>query len=187
MKKIEKSIQTLTAKVANIESEEDKKKAEAAKKATEEEEKKKAEEAKKAKKGNEDITEEKKKELEAKKAQEEDEKKEKEMSAKIAAEVAEKLPLIEKFVAAKTQVSGLDETAQQKLRTEMLSASLDEVKKQWSTVEPFVAAIPMNQKQNDNAQSNIGYFPQPNQFVASSSNLDEMSTEELMKEAGIDA
>jgi len=87
----------------------------------------------------------------------EDEKKEKDMTARIASEISEKLPLIENFIAAKTQVSGLDEKAQGKLRTTMLAASLDEVKKSWDDIKDFVGAIPM--KQNISTESKIGYLP----------------------------
>ena len=160
---------------ANIESEEDKKKSEAAKKA---EEDKKLEEAKKSKKGNEEET----KKEEAKKAEEE--KKEKDMTARIASEIAEKLPLIDKFVAAKTQVAALDEKQQTELKETLMKASLGDVKKQWEAVEPFVAAIPTETK----TDSPIGYGLSSGYTAASSTTttkFEEMSTEELEAAAGV--
>jgi flagellar biosynthesis GTPase FlhF len=169
--KLAKLEKDFTAAKANIESDEDKKKAEAAKKAAEEDEKKKLE----AKKSAEEKDEEKKKET-AKKAAEEDEKK---MTARIASEISEKLPLVEKYIAAQTHVASLDQKAQNELRTKMLSASLEDVKAKWEAIAPFAAAMPIK-KSNE---SEIGYYPQ--QFIASS-NLDEMTTEQLLKEAGIE-
>jgi len=108
-------------------------------KKAQDEKKEKEEAAKKAKQGQDEKDEEIKKE--AKKA--EDEKKEKDMTARISAEISEKLPIIKNFVAAKTQVLQLDAKAQTELREEMMKASLEEVKKSWNDIKDFAAAIPM--------------------------------------------
>jgi len=165
---VEKEFKEFKAK-ANIESDEDKKKA-AAKAA--EEEKKKLE----AKKSAEEKDEELKKET-AKKAAIEAEAA---MTARIAAEISEKLPLIDKFVAAKTMVASLDEKAQSTLRETMMKASLESVKKDWDAIKEFAAALPSKRSN----ESEIGYFPQSDSFTASS-NLDSMTSEELLKEAGL--
>ena len=111
-KEREKEIAKLTAQVDELmkDKSEAKKAAEEkekdAKKGNEDPEKKDSKkgnedpEKKDAKKGNEDET---KKNLTA----EEEKKKEEEMTSRVAADVAEKLPLVEKFVAAKTLVASL--------------------------------------------------------------------------------
>ena len=123
-----------------------------------------------------DVTE---KEKDAKKAQ--DEEKEKDMTARIAAEISEKLPLIDKFVAAKTQVAFLDEKAQTALRESLMKASLDEVKSKWETIKEFAAAIPTTKS----TDSPIGYGAVTTETA--SSNFEDMDTKELEKAAGVEA
>jgi len=125
--------------------------------------------AKKGKKGNEEET---KKNLTA----EEEKKKEKEMSARIASDVAKKLPLVEKFVAAKTLVASLDEKAQTELREKMLKASLDDVKRDWENIEPFAASLQF-EKEQTKPQSKYNYGGH-----VASNNLDDKSTEDLLAE-----
>ena len=131
----------------------------------------KEKDAKKGKKGNEEET---KKNLTA----EQEKKKEEEMSARIAVDVAKKLPLVEKFVAAKTLVASLDEKAQTILREKMLKASLEDVKRDWENIEPFAASLQFKDETKSYSKYNYGGHTATN-------NLDNKSTEELLSELTI--
>lgn len=175
----EKEIAKLTAQVDELvkdkaeakKAAEEEKKKEEGKKGNEDDSEKKDgnEDEKKGKKGNEEET---KKNLTA----EEEKKKEQDMTARIASEVAEKLPLVEKFVAAKTLVASLDEKAQTELREKMLKASLDDVKRDWENIEPFAASLQF-EKDETKSQSKYNYGGH-----VASTNLDNKSTEELLTE-----
>jgi hypothetical protein len=126
-----------------------------------------------------------KKDEEAKAAQKaEDEKKEKDMTARIATELSQKLPLIASYVAAKTQVSGLDAAGQKELTDKLMTASLEEVQGKWDDIKDFVGSIPMNEIKSE---SKIGYGISTDYTAATYSKIDTMSTSDLVKESGIDA
>ena len=177
----EKKIAKLTADVDELMKEKseakkaaEEKEKEDAKKGNEDTEKKDSkkgnedEKKKDAKKGNEDET---KKNLTA----EEEKKKEEEMSARITSEVAKKIPLIEKFVAAKTLVASLDEKAQTELREKMFKSSLEDVQRDWDNIEPFAASLQFEKEQTTQSKYNYGGY-------AASTDLDNKSTEELLAE-----
>jgi len=172
---------------AQTETEEEKEKA---RKAQEEEDKKNGKggtqdtpdpRAKRGKHGQDNETE---KEKEARIAQEEDEEKkaqeeeEKKMTARIASELSVKIPLVEKYVAAKTAQKTLDEKASTELREKMLKASVEEIKEKLDDIESFVGIS------EQSSESKIGYMGTTD-FVANAE-LENKSTEELLKEAEID-
>ena len=172
---------------AQTETEEEKEKA---RKAQEEEDKKNGKtgieqipdpRGKKGKHGQENETEEEKKariaqeEDEEKKAQEE---KEKDMTARIASELSVKIPLVEKYVAAKTAQKSLDAKASTELRETMLKASVDDIKAKLDDIQSFVGIV------EKPSESKIGYYGSTD-YTASE--LDGKSTEELLQQAEIDA
>lgn len=134
--------------------------------------------AKRGKHGQENETE---KEKEARIAQEEDEEKkaqeeeEKKMTARIASELSVKIPLVEKYVAAKIAQKSLDEKASTELREKMLKASTDEIKEKLDDIESFVGIT------EQSTESKIGYMGSTD-FVANA-DLENKSTEELLEEA----
>ncbi len=165
------------------ETEEEKKKAQEeekkieAKKAQDEEEKRKN--GKKGKHAD-DMTDEEKKE--AKKAQEDkDKKKENEMTARIASELSVKIPLVEKYVAAKTAQKGLDEKASTELRETMLKASVDEIKNKLDDIQNFIGVT-----ESQPTESKIGYMGSDQYSGAVDTTLEDKTTEELLREAEID-
>lgn len=185
MKKLDSRISKIADEIeeklkgkADIETEEEK-----TSRLANEEETRKKEEAKKSKskKGNEQedkTAEELEKEKEAKKAEEE--KKEEDMTARIAGEISEKLPLIEKFVAAKTQVAGLDSKAVTALREKLMKASLDTLKEKWDDIKEFAAGLPVKEIETE---SPIGYGA--SESFTASKKFEEMSGSELEEAAGM--
>ncbi len=162
---------------AQTETEEEKKEAKKAQDEKDEKEK----QAKKGKHGQENETEDEKKariaqeEEDEKKAQEE---KEKDMTARIASELSVKIPLVEKYVAAKTAQKSLDADASTKLREEMLKASVDDIKSKLDDIQTFVGVV-------DSAhESKIGYMGSIE--YSGTTELENKTTEELLEEAEID-
>jgi len=161
---------------ANEELTEEKKKEEA-KRAQEDENKK--EEARKSRKGKaqDDMTDEEKKaaqEDEEKKEAAQDEKKEEELTSKIASQLSIKIPLVQKYVAAKTQQKNLDSKAAKELYDKTLSASVDEINSKLDDIGPYATT------KNSN-ESEIGYGGE----VLTASKYDNMTDEQLEKEAGV--
>lgn len=177
----EKEIAKLSAQVDEL-VEDKKETAKKSKKAEVEEEEKKKEEAKKG--GNEEITEEKKEEgMKGKKgAEEEKDKKIEEQSARIAVlEDEQKIPFIDKYIAAKSQMPGFDEAQIETIKTEMEKASLSDVKLRWEEVEPFVSALQISKPETKQESK---YVYGMGGHSASSTNLDGKTTEELLEELG---
>lgn len=175
--KIAEEIEEKLKGKADIETEEEK----TSRLANEEETKKKEEARKsKSKKGNEHDPDKETStdETEEEKAQEEE--KEKDMTARIAAEISQKLPLIEKFVAAKTQVSGLDAKAVTALREKLMKASLESIKEKWEDIKDFAAGLPVKEIEKD---SPIGYGA--SEAHTGSKKYEDMSTSELEEAAEI--
>ena len=161
---------------ANEELTEEKKKEEA--KRAQEEEKKK-EEARRGRKGKaqDDMTDEEKKaaqEEDEKKEAAQDEKKEEELTSKIASQLSIKIPLVQKYVAAKTQQKNLDSKAAKELYDKTLSASVDEINSKLDDIGPYATT------KNSN-ESEIGYGGE----VLTASKYDNMTDEQLEKEAGV--
>ena len=177
IKKLETQGEEIKKALKGQEMTEEEKKKEEARKAQEEEKKKDEQMNSRKGKSGQEMTEEEKKE-EARKAQEEEEKKEEEMTAKIASQLAEKIPLVEQYVAAKTAQKNLDEKGQTELRNTMLKASIDELKSKLDDIGPYAAMV-----KKDQNSSEIGYGSQ----FSGSTNYDKLSDDELAKKAGIDA
>lgn len=162
---------------AQTETEEEKKEAKKAQDEKDEKEK----QAKKSKHGqdkpeDEKTAQEKEDEEKARKAQEEED--EKKMTARIASELSVKIPLVEKYVAAKTAQKTLDEKASTELREKMLKASVDEIKEKLDDIESFVGVT------EQSSESKIGYMGSTE--YSGNTELENKSTEELLKEAEID-
>ena len=188
----EKKLEDVTAKMAEME--EDIKKAlkgqteneeeEKARKAkAQEEEEKQAKKGKKGKKGQEDTPDPEKtaqEKEEEEKAQEEEQKKEARMAS---LENKIKIPIIKKFVAAKMHTPGFDETQAKKLEGELMKASLDEVEAKWNEISPFVGALNIKPEEST-TESSIGYGLTSD--YSASTDLEKKSTEELLKEAGVE-
>ena len=121
---------------------------------------------------------EKEDEEKVRKAQEEED--EKKMTARIASELSVKIPLVEKYVAAKTAQKSLDEKASTELREKMLKASVDEIKEKLDDIESFVGVT------EQSTESKIGYMGSTDSVFSGVSELESKSTEELLKEAEID-
>ena len=161
---------------ANEELTEEKKKEEA--KRAQEEEKKK-EEARRGRKGKaqDDMTDEEKKaaqEEDEKKEAAEDEKKEEELTSKIASQLSIKIPLVQKYVSAKTQQKNLDAKAAKELYDKTLSASIDEINSKLDDIGPYAATKNTN-------ESEIGYGGE----VLTASKYDNLTDEQLEREAGV--
>ncbi len=182
-----RQLDEVKAKLAEVE--EDVKKALKAQTETEEEKEKarKAQEEKekeeKSKHGQEETpdpkakkAQEEKEKEEARKAQEEE--KEEKMTARIASELSVKIPLVEKYVAAKIAQKSLDEKASTELREKMLKASVDEIKEKLDDIESFVGVT-----EQGTTESKIGYGLSQE---SASLDLEKKSTEDLLKEAEIE-
>jgi len=154
-----------------------------AKKAQEKEDEDKQSKAKaKAKRSQEEeMTEDEKKDAKAaqeKEKEKEAQEKEEELTSKIASVLAEKIPLVETYVAAKVAQKGLDQKAAKELREKMLKASVQEIQEKLDDIGSYVA-IQKSQNQN---QSEIGYYPQDVSYTASTTDLENKLTEELLEE-----
>lgn len=185
----EKRLENLKSQIEKVEekvkealkgqTETDEEKKESKKAQEKEEEEKQAKARAKAKHSQEEeMTEDEKKD--AKIAQEKEEEKEAqekedEMTSKIASVLSAKIPLVETYVAAKVAQKGLDQKAASELREKMLKASVEEIQEKLDDIGNYVAVT-----QKSANESQIGYFPQ-GQFSASTGNLDDKTTEELLE------